>query len=104
MNALKKIAEKGSHPHIIQVIGLRKARNSSLNFIDMELCDLSLDVYIYNKKPMDELFPFYYKNAPPPSKAQKIWYIMAHIAKGVEFMHSFGAVHRDLKPSNGKDL
>ena len=99
--AIRKVCGKGSHPHIVEVLRIGELRNSSDYFIDMELCDLNLADYIYSGDPGHGL-PFYNKAATPPLRAQQIWYILIHIARGAKFMHSIGVVHRDLKPANGK--
>ena len=92
---------KGSHSHIVEVLRIGELRNSSDYFIDMELCDLSLEDYI-NSENLGDGLPVYNKTVPPPLRAKQIWYIMIHIASGAKFMHSISMVHRDLKPANGK--
>jgi serine/threonine protein kinase len=57
-------------------------------FIDMKLCDLTLQHYMTNKATASE----------------HIWNIMKDIAGGVSFLHANGLVHRDLKPSNGMSM
>ena len=99
--AIKKVCKKDSHPHIVEVLRMGELRNSSNYFIDMELCDLNLEDYIYSRKSGGGL-PFYNKAAKPPLRAQQIWYILIHIARGAKYMHLIGMVHRDLKPANSK--
>ena len=69
-------------------------------FIDMELCDLNLDDYIYSKKDPSTVPINFIKDQPAPLKSQQIWNVMLHVGKGVEFLHNKGMIHRDLKPLN----
>jgi serine/threonine protein kinase len=69
-------------------------------FIDMELCDLNLDDYIYCRKDQSAVPTYFIKNQPPPMKSQQIWNVMLHTARGVAFLHAKGMIHRDLKPLN----
>jgi serine/threonine protein kinase len=103
IKVIKRICEKGSHPHIVQVLKMGRLHGSREYFIDMELCNLNLVEYINCKHLRDEALPFYNKKVPPPLRSQQIWYVMIHVGRGVKFMHSLGLVHRDLKPANGMD-
>ena len=70
-------------------------------FLDMELCDLSLEDYLYPGSSKDHMILHFIKDALPPSKSCQIWHIITHITSGIQFLHSLNLVHRDLKPSNG---
>jgi hypothetical protein len=70
-------------------------------FIDMELCDLNLDDFIYCKKDQSLVPTYFVKNKPPPLKSQQICHVMWQISQGIEFLHRMEMVHRDLKPANG---
>ena len=79
--------------------------DSSYNFIDMELCDMSLHEYIYadsdDAVPASQAPPLKFRrDVPSPSKAIQIWQVMKQIADGVTFIHAHNEVHRDLKPKN----
>jgi serine/threonine protein kinase len=102
IRAVQKLCGKG-HRNIVTVLHLGQLRHSSLFFIDMELCDLSLEFYLYRPTPPEpsQPIPYFVKDAPPPFRAQQIWTIMHDIASGVNFVHSHNMVHRDVKPSNG---
>jgi serine/threonine protein kinase len=68
--------------------------DSQYYFIDMELCDKSLDQYISDFHSTPDT------NALKESTAS-IWKIMRDITDGVSFIHSQLEIHRDLKPQNG---
>jgi serine/threonine protein kinase len=106
VQAIRKICGNGLHPHIVEVLKLGELRNTDYYFIDMELCDLNLEEYIYCSTPPNpsKSIPYFIKDAPPPLKAQQIWNIMRQIASGVKHMHALNIVHRDLKPANSKFL
>ena len=83
----------GSHSNIITVFSHGEFPNGSYAFIDMELCDLSLDEYIKSKWSVSPV------EGPP--KEYQIWNVMEQIASGLSFIHKNNEIHRDLKPSNG---
>ena len=69
----------------------------------MELCDLSMQGYLYPSA--DEYIgtglPPLLKDLPDSALGDHIWNIMKQIASGLTFIHANGEAHRDLKPSNG---
>lgn len=103
-------------------------------FIDMELCDLTLHDYtLYHHTStspaavasIETLMPdatimaidkttkyitstvgpaLVSKSCSASVMAHNLWTIGAHIAGGLEFMHSHHFAHRDLKPRNGITL
>lgn len=88
---------------MIVVLKMGQLRFSPYFSIDMELCALSLEDYLYRTSEsinaavglpqLEKLSSF--------SRAICILGIMTEIASGVTFIHSYAEVHRDLKPSNG---
>lgn len=88
---------------MIQVFKVGEFIYSSYFFIDMELCDLSLQGYLYP----DTLeyaglgLPPLFKHLPSSAVADYIWNIMRQIASGLKFVHTKCIAHRDVKPSNG---
>ena len=73
-------------------------------FIDMELCDLSLQAYLYPHSSISTTglgLPPFLKDLPSSLLAVHIWNIMKQIANGLKFIHEHSEVHRDIKPSNG---
>jgi serine/threonine protein kinase len=71
-------------------------------FIDMELCDLSLDHYIYQQwtPAMIEVVPYFTAELPSRFRVSQIWNVMEDITRGVAFLHLQNHVHRDIKPRN----
>jgi serine/threonine protein kinase len=99
MRAITKLC-KSSHPNIIQVFQHGELyRNSTVFFIDMELCDFSLERYcrgmdvpqLVNWTTIRE------QGALPAS----IRAINDQIINALVFIHEHGEVHRDLCPQNG---
>jgi serine/threonine protein kinase len=101
MEAIRKVIRKGSHVHIVEVLDLGQLPNSTMYFIDMELCDMKLNNYIHTPTPPSESLPYFIKDGPAPLKALQVWNIMKQIASGIQYMHSLSLIHRDLKPANG---
>lgn len=93
-----KLFEGRTHPNIVTVLKIGDL--PPCVFIDMELCELNLDDYIYCKKDPSAVATYFIKDQIPPLKSQQIWNVMFNIAKGVEFLHGKGMIHRDLKPLN----
>jgi len=101
VRAIKKLCGGGAHTNIVEVLRLGELVGSPYFFIDMELCDLTLEDYIYRNSPVSDSIPQFVRDASSSSKAMQIWNIVKQIASGVTFIHSQDEVHRDLKPRNG---
>jgi serine/threonine protein kinase len=99
IQAIRNIFSDGGHRHIIAIMKIGDIPQNI--FIDMELCDLNLDDFIYCRKDPAVVPTYFVKDQPPPLKSRQIWNIMSQIAQGVEFLHGKRMVHRDLKPVNG---
>ena len=67
----------------------------------MELCDLSLEKYIYRTSPPAEIesVPYFVRDAKPPLKTLQICNVMIDILSGLEYIHALKEV---LKPANGE--
>lgn len=101
--------KNGGHPNIVTIT--RHGWMMSLNyyFIDMELCDLTLNDYIsyfagstLTFEIVPSLQPAFVENGCGPIvRLHNIWTIGTHISRGLDFMHANGQVHRDLNPRNG---
>src|SRR5271155_4185908 len=101
LRALDKICTQ-DHRNIVSVLRHDLLPYSTYYYVDMELCDINLDDYIYKPWPpgligKSRFFRFDNLNVPIE------WAILADIATGLAFIHSLGEVHRDLKPRNGND-
>jgi serine/threonine protein kinase len=95
--------------NIVQIFRLRKLHETPL-FVDMELCDMTLETYIKkyistssvgSEESLPPSLPRYIKEVSSDLRASQIWNIMGQIANGLSFIHLHGQVHRDLKPGNG---
>ena len=89
------------HPNIVQVLRIGEIIGSPYYFIDMELCDINLEQYIYSNPSAAESFPHLVREAPSAVQASQVWNVMKQIARGLTFIHGHNEVHRDLKPHNG---
>jgi serine/threonine protein kinase len=102
LRAITKLCGRGAHKNIVAILGHGELDNSSLYFIDMELCDLSLETYIHRVEPpnQSESIPYFIRDAEPPLTALQICNVMIDIVSGLKYIHSHNEVHRDLKPAN----
>ena len=105
-NELRAIDKLRKEPHrnIVEVLRHGDLVYMSSYFIDMELCDLNLSTYIYQKwtPEVERQMPYFtFNDLPPKLKVAQLWGIMEDIASGVAFIHQKGEVHRDIKPANG---
>ena len=50
VEAIKRLHEQGGHLHIITILRICELRDTHFLFIDMEICDLNLEEYIYCKR------------------------------------------------------
>jgi hypothetical protein len=90
------------------VVALRhgKLPGSPFYYIDMELCDLTLEDYIYRTEKWRcidrQVSPFFQLGSSEAAPMLDTWCIMTEItsAASVGFMHKENQVHRDLKPTN----
>src|SRR5271170_4392011 len=103
VKAVTKLCSKGENRNIVAVLKHGRLENSTYYFLDMELCDLNLETFIYS-----ESFPGFEKEFGYDSRSSKetryqtMWPIMLDIVHGLQFIHHHDQVHRDLKPRNSK--
>jgi serine/threonine protein kinase len=102
IRAVNKLC-KSRHPNIVQIFDLGKLKKDrAFYFIDMELCDLTLDSYIYGDDfPGLESWNSIHKRATEEQMPTEFYGIAGHIIDGLIFIHEHGEVHRDLSPHNG---
>lgn len=102
MNIIKKLCGPNTHQNIVQVLNHGILCNCPYYFIDMELCDLSLELYIQRTEPPNpsEALPHFIKDGGSDLTVLQIWNVMRQIASGVEYIHSQEHTHRDIKPAN----
>jgi len=100
--AIETVMHDGGHKNIVTVLK-HGWLDSSVYFIDMELCGSSLEAYILHERPqalnLGDLASL--KESKLDERVLNMWTIMSEIAAGIEYIHSKSQVHRDLKPSNG---
>jgi len=87
VRAITALCRNGTHKNIVSFIMFGELPNSSYYFINMELCDLSLDVYIHctDMPSPSESIPYFIKDAPPDMKSLQIWNIMRQIVNGIKY-------------------
>jgi hypothetical protein len=51
VRVIKKLCERNAHLNIVEVVQFGRLIGSPCYFIDMELCDMNLENYIYNNSP-----------------------------------------------------
>ena len=100
MRAVDKLCKSLNHPNIVPV--LNYGTMDRYYFLDMELCDLTLEMYL--RREWDEVTAakLRYFSAPLSSRMKMIQIlgIMEDVAAGVSFIHQNNEIHRDLKPRN----
>ena len=98
----------GVHNNIIAIMAHGPIKD--YYFIDMELCDLTLNAYIHylagsgslGIEIQSSISPVLVeKDCSAIARMDNVLTIGCHIARGLAFLHDHGQVHRDLKPLNG---
>jgi serine/threonine protein kinase len=100
--AIEAVMSEGGHQNIVTVLK-HGWLDGSVYFIDMELCDYSLEGYIQQERRRVATRETLDGNDFLDSKERvsEMWSIMSQITSGLVYIHSKSQVHRDLKPSNG---
>jgi len=94
------------HPNIVQV--LRHGKIGPYYFIDMELCDLNLEMYVERFRSeistveINFPFPMEHLDLKRTNKTKNTFNILEGITNGVVFIHDHNEIHRDLKPRNSQ--
>ena len=84
--------------HLVAVFRHGKLSDSPYYFIDMELCSMDLNQYIYQFRSDGDLR--FQNSLPVRVDVNDIWKIMRDISDGVAFIHNHTEIHRDIKPTN----
>jgi serine/threonine protein kinase len=103
MRAVSKLCMTAkTHKNIVSVFAYGKLSHFVYH-IDMELCDLNLERWIYQKwdENTAKKLPHLTVELPPRMRLGQVWDIMEDITRAVAFIHDEHEIHRDLKPSNG---
>jgi serine/threonine protein kinase len=90
-----------THKNIVSVFDYGQL-SAFIYYIDMELCDLNLEQWIYRTWHQDLAKELHHLTAelPPRMRIGQVWDIMEDITRAVAFIHDEHEIHRDLKPSN----
>ena len=86
VRAITKLFGEETHKNIVSILKFGEFTNSPYYFIDMELCDATLEDYIYVKLLC---------SAIRPDSVSYPWEVIGDIASGLEFIHSRNLVHRN---------
>jgi len=99
IRAIKKLCQN-DHPNIVQVFDYGQLnRDSTIYFIDMELCDISLASYLLGQELKDVVS---WKTVREQEEVTSHAYnILQQILNGLLYIHCLNEVHRDLSPHNG---
>ena len=102
LRAVNKLCIQATHPNIVSVLKYG-TMSSDYYFMDMELCDVNLDMYLnHDLSPLLETnLPYFTIKVSPRIWMKQTLDIMESIIVGVEFIHSKNETHRDIKPRNG---
>jgi serine/threonine protein kinase len=88
------------HENIVEILKFGWLISSlPFYFIDMELCDFNLGVYVKQISDVTSDREDLGTLASGVS-VKNFWGILAHVMSGLEYMHNKSIVHRALKPSN----
>jgi len=93
IRAVTKLCSGNEHANVVAALRSGKLPGSPYYFIDMELCDFNLEIYIANQ---------WINDLEKKYRARQVFTILSDISNGVAFLHSHDEVHRDMKPRNGK--
>ena len=104
--AVSKLCRPGMHRNIVSVLDYGKFPHGDVYYIDMELCDITLDYFIARDWPPELRDHIPQSLADPQGSTffSQWWNIMEDITSGVAYIHFHNEVHRDIKPRNSTNL
>ena len=80
-------------------------KNDSLYFIDMELCEFTLEQYLCGAVTQMHLVSWdIIRSDGNVRLATEVYGIVEDIMNGLVFIHDLHEVHRDLSPQNGENI
>jgi len=99
VRAINKLC-KSKHSNIVQVLDYGRLKADGVfYFIDMELCEISLEKYIQGETINDLIN---WNTVHIHNEVHEHAYIiMQQILNGMIYIHCLNEVHRDLSPNNG---
>jgi serine/threonine protein kinase len=104
LHVIEAVCKNDTQENVVKVLRTGQLKNSSLYFVDMERCDLTLREYLQGKLPVMRPGDVSNEEAGLFYKAwfshQKGLYIVTHVSKGIQFIQSKNFVHRDINPNN----
>ena len=105
VKTIQKLCGPRTHPNIVQVMNHGLLWSYPYYYIDMEICDMSLEDYLNQKTSPDPsvLLPCFVGGGGLDSLIQT-WTIMSQIASGVQYIHCENQIHRDIKPANSMNV
>jgi serine/threonine protein kinase len=96
--AIKKLCLESCQENLVAVYRYGKLPGSPYYYIDMELCDLNLQEYIYEFERRG------FSSSFPPLDTTAVFQIMRDVSGGLAFIHERKEVHRDIKPNNSSSI
>jgi serine/threonine protein kinase len=101
MDEVVKNVRTNPHENIVEILKFGWLTSSlPFYFIDMELCDFNLGVYVQQMSDVtSDREPDLARLASGVS-VKKFWGILTQVMSALEYMHNKSILHRALKPSN----
>jgi len=92
--AIQKLCIEDSHENVVAVYSYGALPGSLYYYIDMELCNINLQEYIYDFEGRGSA------NVLAPLDTKGVLQIMRDVSRGLTFIHERKEIHRDIKPNN----
>lgn len=101
------LCEVAPHVNIVNILKHGHLVPDRVYYIDMELCDFSLDEFIHGRRPskrngnVGTALPTFMVENDSMTELSNLCTIVADIASGLAFIHCQQYIHGDLNPKNG---